>query len=442
MPRAAFNTSMLNAATPGMTKLAMALGGGGNAYETARDNEIALQSKIAQAMSAQQLNEAKTAEIDDARARATPESVRRNAMLGYGVPLADEAAVTRYFDTGELGGRYAKPGDDVGPVLPSPDWAKNLDSVRRTIMAATNALTLGDKNSANVAKATGDFREQALSDAIIAGTADRNTVGGAQAAIAGKPLFNADSTGAVLDQFSGGMDTGNDLAQSTIGLKNAQARAAGQKQAAGPKAPAGYRFTQSEDGESVLEPIPGGPKDPTTAPAQPAKPMPTAALKLQQEEVDAIASASGIQSDLKAFEQQIESGKLNLGVISNLMNQGRNLAGMSTEQSRNLASFKAMLEKLRNDSLRLNKGVQTDGDAQRAWNELITNINDPGVVTQRLKEIQALNDRAVMLRQQNIADIRANYNQAPMDVSGRTNLAPTVGGNQAGGGWSIKLKGQ
>lgn len=437
MPRSAFSTSAFNAATPGLSKLAMAIGGGGGAYQQGRDSEISLQSKLAQALSAQQLNEAKTAEIEDGRLRSTPEAVRRNAMLGNGVPLAEEGAVDKYFQTGQLGGRYAKPGDDVGPVLPSPDWAKNLDNVRRSIMAATNALTLGDKNSANVAKATGDFREQALSDAIINGTADRNIVGGAQAAAGGKELFNRDSTGSVLDQFTGALETQNPLAQSTINLRNQQARAATNKATVAPKAPAGYRFTQAEPGEeAVLEPIPGGPKDPAAAP--PAKPMPTSALKMQQEELDTIGAASGIQSDLAAFDKQIEDKKLNLGVVSNLINQGRNLAGMSTEQSRNLNSFKATLEKLRNDSLRLNKGVQTDGDAQRAWNELITNINDPKVVRQRIAEIRALNDRAVQLRRLNVDTIRNNFGQAPLDVSDRTNLPTAVGGKPAAAGWSIQ----
>lgn len=438
MPLNSFSTSAFNAATPGLSKLAMAIGGGGNAYQQGMNNEIQLQSRLAQALSAQQLNDAKTAEIEDARARSTPEAVRRTAMTNYGVPLNDEKAVVDYFNTGKLGGRYAAPGDDVGPVLPSPEWAGKLGDVARLITATGNALAMGDKNSANVAKATGDFREQALSDAIIAGTADRNKVGGAQAAVAGKPLFNAQAGGAVLDQFGGQLDASNPMAQATIGLKNAQASATTQKQTAGPKAPAGYRFTQLEDGEAVLEPIPGGPKDPNAAPAAPTKPLPTSALKMQQEDLDAIGSASGIQADLAAFDKQIADKKLNLGVVSNLINQTRNMAGMSTEQSRNLASFKAMLEKLRNDSLRLNKGVQTDGDAQRAWNELITNINDPQVVRQRIKEIIGLNERAVQLRRLNIDTIRNNFGQPPLDVSERTNLPAAVGGAPAGGGWSIQ----
>lgn len=155
------------------------------------------------------------------------------------------------------------------------------------------------------------------------------------------------------------------------------------------------------------------------------KPLPASALKMQQSELDALSTASGIQSDLARVQNQLETGKLSFGPISNLINQGRNLAGVSNEESRNFASFKSTLEKLRNDSLRLNAGVQTDGDAQRAWNELFANITDKGVVEQRLREIQGINARAAQLRKLNIDGIRANYGYEPLDTSAYEKAAGT-----------------
>lgn len=157
------------------------------------------------------------------------------------------------------------------------------------------------------------------------------------------------------------------------------------------------------------------------------KPMPATALKMQQQELEAIGIAGGIQADLGAVEDQIKTGKLEFGPVSNLMNKARNMAGRSTEESRNMASFKSSLEKLRNDSLRLNTGVQTDGDAQRAWNELFENINDKGVVTQRLDEIKRLNARAVKLRQLNVDNIRANYGKDAMDTEKYATQEAAVG---------------
>lgn len=163
------------------------------------------------------------------------------------------------------------------------------------------------------------------------------------------------------------------------------------------------------------------------------KPLPSAALKMQQEGLDAIGTASGINADLDAISKQITDKKLEFGPISNVTNTLRNKAGLSNEASRNFSSFQSNLEKLRNDSLRLNKGVQTDGDAQRAWNELFQNINDTDLVKQRLGEIKRLNERAVQLRKLDIDNVRANYGQEPMDVGAYEKQPPSLnGGNKVG----------
>lgn len=156
--------------------------------------------------------------------------------------------------------------------------------------------------------------------------------------------------------------------------------------------------------------------------------LPTSALKMQQEELDAIGTASAINADLGAIAQQIESGKLKLGMVDNLAAKAKNFVGASDESSRNLATFQATLEKQRNDSLRLNKGVQTEGDAVRAWNELMTNINDPKLVKQRLAEIQKINERAANLRQMNVETIRQNFGVEPLDTAPRKNQPAAVGG--------------
>lgn len=226
---ATFSAASLRNAAPGLGVLAQAIGGNG-AYEGARQAEIDLQSKLAQALAQQQaheatarMNTAKAAGTEARNALMTPDALRRNAMTSYGIPLDEEGAVTNYFQTGDLGGKYQAPVDGIGPVAPPPEWAKNLGEVARSIGGVQTALAIGDKNSENIAKAGAINRNSRLSDAIIAGTANRNTVGGAQAAAAGKALFHSGSDGGVLDQFQGTLDTTNPLAMATIGLKGAQA---------------------------------------------------------------------------------------------------------------------------------------------------------------------------------------------------------------------------
>ncbi len=147
------------------------------------------------------------------------------------------------------------------------------------------------------------------------------------------------------------------------------------------------------------------------------KPLPATALKMQNEGLEKLAIASNNNAKLGDVLNQLNTGKLNLGLVANLEGAARNYTGMSNESSRNLSSFKSTLEKLRNDSLRLNTGVQTDGDAQRAWNELFENINDQELVKQRLGEIQEINKRGAELQKLQVENIRGNYNAAPVDFS-------------------------
>ena len=72
-------------------------------------------------------------------------------------------------------------------------------------------------------------------------------------------------------------------------------------------------------------------------------------------------------------------------------------------EARNSQSFDRFIDSLRNSLLTLQKGVQTEGDAQRIKNELITGLeaNDPQAVLQALRELkQKQNQSIVRLKKQ------------------------------------------
>ncbi|MBK7515411.1 MAG: hypothetical protein IPI51_07325 [Betaproteobacteria bacterium] len=142
--------------------------------------------------------------------------------------------------------------------------------------------------------------------------------------------------------------------------------------------------------------------------------IPHQLVKQQDDLIDKISTARAIDADLGAVEKQIASGSLQFGPVRNLINTGRNVAGISTEESRAFGTFKSTLEKLRNDSLRLNTGVQTEGDAQRAWNELFQNINDTKFVQQRLGEIRKINQRAAQIHEYRLNTLRQNSGAGPL----------------------------
>lgn len=148
-------------------------------------------------------------------------------------------------------------------------------------------------------------------------------------------------------------------------------------------------------------------------------PLPNTVVQSQDELIDAMQTHKYLSGQMDKFTKQIDSGQLNLNVIGNLYNKQLNNISLSTEESRNLASFQATLERLRNESLRLNKGVQTEGDSQRAWQELVANINDPGVVRQRLNEIKEYNNIAKDLKFERLKLMRGEFGrETPADMYG------------------------
>lgn len=166
--------------------------------------------------------------------------------------------------------------------------------------------------------------------------------------------------------------------------------------------------------------------------------MPPAVLKTVTELEERASTADGIRERMQEHRRKIEEGKLDFGPVANQMARARNFAGNSNEQSRNFQLFMSDLEKMRNDSLRLNNGVQTEGDAQRAWNELFANLNDREYVLAGLDRIDRINQRAAELYRNQAANIRAEY---PASGTGMYAPAPSDGpadAAQPGSGWSIQ----
>lgn len=135
----------------------------------------------------------------------------------------------------------------------------------------------------------------------------------------------------------------------------------------------------------------------------------------QDEDIKAIQDTTGVNANLDRAMSLMDQGKLHLGPIPNMSASVRTFAGMGNEESVNNQSFRNSLEKMRNDSLRLNKGVQTEGDAVRAWTELFTNLNDQKYVRERLQQIKDLNARAVNFRAESINQRREDAGLQPLD---------------------------
>lgn len=137
--------------------------------------------------------------------------------------------------------------------------------------------------------------------------------------------------------------------------------------------------------------------------------MPGGVVNSLNEQIEAAGTGSAVNARMEPYRQDLDGGHLDLGPVRNLVMEAQNWAGQSSPQSRRYATFRGDLEKMRNDSLRLNKGTQTEGDAVRAWNELFTNLHDEKLVAERLAQIQSYNDEAVRLRKGVVDSTREQY---------------------------------
>jgi hypothetical protein len=119
-----------------------------------------------------------------------------------------------------------------------------------------------------------------------------------------------------------------------------------------------------------------------------------------------------------AIEGQIARGELNLGVLENTGSGLRNLAGMSDQNSLNYDALLAWAKEARNAILQANTGVQTDQDAIRELDTILSSTRDERIVTAALRRFQEARSatRAALQR-----DIQRRQGGA----------APVSGGGQA-----------
>ncbi len=166
--------------------------------------------------------------------------------------------------------------------------------------------------------------------------------------------------------------------------------------------------------------------------AQPNRGLPDRLAQTEEEDIGALGTMSSTQADVTEIQRQIANGELDLSLIGNTANSVKNALGIGGEEGAKYATFKTTLEKLRNDSLLLAKGVQTEGDAQRAWNALFSSISDPKVVSAQLAKIAEINRRSAQLKATRIQQRRKERGLQPIDLSPYVNVPSAVSSNPTG----------
>ncbi|ANL71932.1 hypothetical protein AMC83_CH01949 [Rhizobium phaseoli] len=158
------------------------------------------------------------------------------------------------------------------------------------------------------------------------------------------------------------------------------------------------------------------------------KPLAPQVAKLQNEALEAIGTLSQTNQNISGIVADIDSGNLHTDLLNRAASSVANATGNSTPQSRSLANYTANLKKMVNDSLLLAKGVQTEGDAQRAADAILAAPYDTAAVRERLIELQQINQRSADLKKVGNDQLRAEYGHEPLDYSKFETAGASTGG--------------
>jgi len=119
------------------------------------------------------------------------------------------------------------------------------------------------------------------------------------------------------------------------------------------------------------------------------KPMSDADQKAVAEAEARLARIDNATGRAQNIISQIDAGELNLGPVSNFTAGIRNATGRSNANSLNYNDLKNWAEEARNEILQSANGVQTEGDALRALNTILSGTNDERIVKQALERYVA-----------------------------------------------------
>lgn len=217
---------------------------------------------------------AKAANEADLTQRRGLSGMIADAAMANGVAPYQVPDFVKYAQTGQMPSRYRPPPvDGVGPYEPAPAIYQDdtASKIWKTLGLNNQTLAFDRGNVADVAKASGEYRDQSLGDSVLSGAANPGMVALSQAAVAGKPLINnIGNTGAGFNQFTGEGQTLNPGMLALFGDQGRQGIALDKAREGASRALTSLRGTQTTN-----EKIKGGLSALDFQAAQEGKPLPS-----------------------------------------------------------------------------------------------------------------------------------------------------------------------
>jgi len=177
-------------------------------------------------------------------------------------------------------------------------------------------------------------------------------------------------------------------------------------------------FLPSRPGLPVVDAQTGRPVGDYVPPVKQVQ-LPAAIQKQEDEDYDRGQTAINIASDSNKYINSIRSGAIPFGAGSSTMASVRGALGSNDPSVINKKDFEAFKVRLVNESLRLNKGTQTDTDAKRAVDELQA-ANSATGAAKAINTLMEINLRAANDAQNSIIRRRRNSKlgepEVPLDI--------------------------
>jgi hypothetical protein len=125
--------------------------------------------------------------------------------------------------------------------------------------------------------------------------------------------------------------------------------------------------------------------------ARESKPLPSGIQKAEDADYDAAQAAINLATDADKYLTSIKSGNIKFGLKDRISITARSALGSGDPDVVARNDFERFKTTLVNESLRLNKGTQTEGDAVRAAKELqgAESAADAGKAIQVLRDLNA-----------------------------------------------------
>lgn len=146
-----------------------------------------------------------------------------------------------------------------------------------------------------------------------------------------------------------------------------------------------------------------------------SKPLPPVIQKAEDTDYEIGQNAINLAQDANRYLNTIKSGAIKFGPIDRVSTSVRGAFGSESPDVTARNDFEAFKNRLINESLRLNKGTQTEGDAQRAAKELMSSDSQAGA-GKAIATLLEINARTAEDAQKSIIRRRRNAKLGDPDV--------------------------